>query len=236
MNLIVNQVMQFHNVHDAYGDLAVKTLAGPAVTEGNLARCRQTGFLKQIKDLFFRGTVENRRRDMNAFTILFGKLVDFRLFGTVDQFISLARAEILFQAPPQAITVAGVGAQHFVDLLPETARRPTEVSFENLTDVHARRNAERIQDDVNRRPILQIGHVLFGENSGNDALIAVPAGHFVADLKLAHDGDKDFDHLNDARRKLIAAFEFFDLVLEIALDQIDLTGRAFDDSSELIFH
>jgi len=48
-------------------------------------------------------------------------------------------------------------------------------------------------------------------------------------LELAFDGDKNFDHLNHARRQLVAAFELFNLIFESMLDQIDLSGRALDD-------
>ncbi len=62
------------------------------------------------------------------------------------------------------------------------------------------------------------------------------SGHLVANLQLAFNGDKDFDHLNDARRELISTLELLDFVLERPLDQIDLAGRALDDAAELVFH
>ena len=61
------------------------------------------------------------------------------------------------------------------------------------------------------------------------------ARHLIADLELALDRDKDLDHLNDARRQLVAAFELFNFVLEGVLDQIDLSSRAIDDATELVF-
>src|SRR5258705_1421721 len=61
------------------------------------------------------------------------------------------------------------------------------------------------------------------------------ARHLVDDLELALDRDEDLDHLNHARRQLVAAFELFNFVLEGVLDQIDLTGRAIDDATELVF-
>src|SRR5450756_2897657 len=41
----------------------------------------------------------------------------------------------------------------------ECARGPAEVRLENLTDVHARRNAERIEDDLDRATIREVRHV-----------------------------------------------------------------------------
>ena len=51
-----------------------------------------------------------------------------------------------------------------LDLLAETARGPAEVRLEDLPDVHARRHAERVQHDVDRRAVGQVRHVLLGED------------------------------------------------------------------------
>src|SRR4030095_3248485 len=94
----------------------------------------------------------------------------------------------------------------------ETARRPAKMRFQNLADVHARRNTEGVQYDIDGRAVLEIRHVLFRQDAGDNSLVTVAAGHFVADLKLALDRDKDFHHLDHARRKLIPALELFNLV------------------------
>src|SRR5947209_6907405 len=72
-------------------------------------------------------------------------------------------------------------------------KRPAEMGLEDLPDVHARRNAERIEDDVDWGAIRQERHVLLRQDLGNHALVAVPAGHFVAnaDLALLSDGHAD---------------------------------------------
>ena len=95
--------------------------------------------------------------------------------------------------------------------------RPAEVGLEDLPDVHARRHAERVEHDVDRRAVLEVRHVLFGQDAGDDALVAVAAGHLVADLELALDGDVDLHHLDDARRQLVALLERGDLLAEDAL-------------------
>jgi hypothetical protein len=46
------------------------------------------------------------------------------------------------------------------------------------------------------------------------------SGHLIADLKLALDRDKHFDHLDDAGWKLVASPELFNLIFEISFDQI----------------
>ena len=107
------------------------------------------------------------------------------------------------------------------------------MGFQDLPDVHARRNAERVQNDVDRRSVGEIRHVLFGENPGQDALVAVPAGHLVADLQLALDGDEDLDHLDHAGRELVATLQAVDLLLRHAMQTVDLIAHRAAGSLEL---
>ena len=117
---------------------------------------------------------------------------------------------------------AGLGFDHLLQLCAEQIAGPAEMRLEDLTDVHAARNAQRVQNDVDRLSVRKVRHVLFGKNPADDALVAVATGHLVADLKLALDGDVDLHHLDDARRKLVALAELVDLLLEQHLDGIDL--------------
>jgi len=66
-----------------------------------------------------------------------------------------------------------------------------------LADVHAAGHAQRVQDDLDRSPVREVRHVLLGQDARDDALVAVPAGHLVADLELALHGDVDLDQLDD---------------------------------------
>ena len=111
--------------------------------------------------------------------------------------------------------------QHVLKLPAERETTPTEVGLEDLTDVHAARNAERVQHDVDRATVLRVRHVLFRHDAGDDALVAVASGHLVADLKLALDGDVDLHHLDHARRKLVALREAIDLVAEVIFADAD---------------
>ena len=58
-----------------------------------------------------------------------------------------------------------------------------------------------------RRAVVHVGHVLDGQHAGDDALVAVAAGHLVALLELALGGDEDLDHLLDAGGQLVAVRE-----------------------------
>ena len=103
------------------------------------------------------------------------------------------------------------------------------MSFENLTDVHTGRNAERIQHDLDRRSIRQIRHVFFRNDARDDTLVAVASGHLVADRKLALHGDVDLDQLDDARRKFVALAQLGDLLFGDLFEHGDLTrGHLFD--------
>ena len=114
----------------------------------------------------------------------------------------------------------------------ERVRRPAEVGLEDLPHVHARGHAERVEDDLDRRPVGEVRHVLLGQDPGDDALVAVAAGHLVADGELALHGDEDLDELDDARRQLVAALEPALLLGEERLQDLDLPLGLVDDVVE----
>ena len=55
--------------------------------------------------------------------------------------------------------------EHVLELPAEDARAPAEVRLEDLPDVHAGRHAERVEDDVDRRAVLEVRHVLFRQDA-----------------------------------------------------------------------
>ena len=94
------------------------------------------------------------------------------------------------------------------------------MGLEHLADVHPARHAERVEDDVDRRAVGQVRHVLDREDLGDDALVAVAAGELVADRDLALLGHVHTDQLVDAGRQLVA------VVAVEHLDVDDLAGLA----------
>ena len=122
------------------------------------------------------------------------------------------------------------------DLLAELVRGPAQVRLENLADVHTGRHAERIEDDLDRRSIGEIRHVLFRKNAGDDALVTVASGHLVADRELALHGDVDLDHLDDAGRELVALLHLADLLVGDLAQNIDLTRGHLLDLVDLLVH
>ena len=69
-------------------------------------------------------------------------------------------------------------------------------------------------------PVLEERHVLDRQDAADHALVAVTAGHLVARLKLALHRDEHLDHLEHARRQLVAALELLDAVLEAPVDDV----------------
>ena len=67
-----------------------------------------------------------------------------------------------------------------------------------------RRHTHRVQDDVHRRAVGHEGHVLFGQDRGDDALVAVAPRQLVAVGDLALLGHVDAHQLVHAGRQLVA--------------------------------
>ena len=111
----------------------------------------------------------------------------------------------------------------------ERVGRPAGVGLQDLADVHSGRDAQGVEDDLDRGAVGQPGHVLFGHDPGDDALVAVAAGDLVADRELALHGDEDLDGLDDARGELVALLQAFDLVLENGPERLDLALGLFLD-------
>ena len=88
--------------------------------------------------------------------------------------------------------------------LQPTLAGPAQVRLEQLPDVHTGRNAERVQDDVDRRTVGEERHVLDRQDLGDDTLVAVTAGELVALLDLALLRDEHANELVDAGRQVVA--------------------------------
>ncbi len=115
-------------------------------------------------------------------------------------------------------------------LTPRVVQRPAQVGLEDLADVHARGHAQRVEDDVDRRAVGQEGHVFLGQDLGDHALVAVTAGHLVADADLALGRDADADEAVDAGRQLVAV-----IAVELA-DVDDLAALAVGQAQAGVLH
>ena len=123
--------------------------------------------------------------------------------------------------------------QHLADLGAQALRGPAQVGLENLPDVHARRHAQRIQHDVHRRAVGHVRHVLDRNDGGNHALVAVASRHLVARLHAALHRQVHLDHLEHARRQIIARGDLRLLLLEALFKRLALTLQALGDRLQL---
>jgi hypothetical protein len=123
--------------------------------------------------------------------------------------------------------------EHLAELVAELVGGPPEVHLEDLPDVHARGHAEGVEHHVDGVAAGQVRHVLLGEDARHDALVAVAAGHLVAHLQLALDGDVDLHHLDDARRELVALGEALDLLGAVLLDGGGALVELLEDVAQL---
>src|SRR5262245_40745310 len=235
VNLVVDQVVELHHVHHTDRDLVRERLAGAPVEQAGLAVGGEEGLRQEREDLLLGRAVEHGRRDVDAARRLAGELDDVTVVERVDELPQLlGRVELLQGLPERADVGPAVLLELLADLAGELAPRPAEVGLEDLADVHAARHAERVEHDVDRGAVRQVGHVLLGEDARQHALVAVPSGHLVADLQLALDGDEDLHHLDHARGQLVAALQALDLVVEQRLDRVDLLEHALDDARQLV--
>ena len=84
----------------------------------------------------------------------------------------------------------------------EVARRPAQMRFKHLPEVHSRRHPDGVQDDIDRRAVRQEGHILFRQYLRHHALVAVPPRHLVPFGYLARLRYPQPHHLLDAGRKI----------------------------------
>ena len=68
----------------------------------------------------------------------------------------------------------------FLNSFTEHMACPGEMDFQNLTDVHSGRYAQRIQYQINRTSIRSEWHIFHRKDSGAYALVTVTACHLIA--------------------------------------------------------
>ncbi len=111
----------------------------------------------------------------------------------------------------------------------EQFRRPAQVRFQNLADVHARRHAQRIQNDFHRRSVREERHVFFLHDARDNAFVAVTSGHFVADGQFALRRDINFHRFDDAGFRAVAGFGAFHFLVVLHLQIVELLFELADD-------
>src|SRR5688500_10324301 len=184
VDLVVDEMVQLHHVDVAHRRPLLELLARAAVRQLDLAAPGHLGVELAITDLLV------------AALALLAAITD-RLVRLVDGLVDLVLRAAVEDGRHGLETTDGCG--------------PPEVGLEDLPDVHARRHAQRVEEDVDRRAVFEERHVFLGNDAGDDALVPVAAGHLVTDGKLALRRDVDLDHLEHARRQLVAALHVLHL-------------------------
>jgi hypothetical protein len=87
-----------------------------------------------------------------------------------------------------------------------------------------------------RRAVGHVGHVLDRDDLGHHALVAVAAGHLVARLQAALDGQVDLDHLQHAGGQLVALRQLLALLFEGEVEAVARLVEAVLDALELVGH
>ena len=115
------------------------------------------------------------------------------------------------------------------DAPPDALGSPAQVRLEDLTDVHTRGHAQRIEHDVDRRTVLVERHVFHRNDGRHDTLVTVAAGHLVARLHAALHGQVHLDHLQHARSEVVARGDLGALLVEALLELLTLRLQALGD-------
>ena len=91
-----------------------------------------------------------------------------------------------------------------------------------------------LRHDVDRSAVREERHVFFRHDLGDDALVAVAAGHLVADRELALRGDVDLHLLDDAGIDVVAALDAVHRALVLELELGELVLELADDLEDLV--
>src|SRR5438477_92760 len=217
MHLVVDQVVELQHVHEAYGHLPVEGITGPAVEEAHLASSRQPRGIEHLLDLILRGAVEDRGGERHSLPQV-PRERNHVVVGESGEVLRLAA--VVVDAVQELAHLHRLGArlQHLADFQPQALGRPTQMSLENLPDVHARRYAQRIEHDVHRSAVGHARHVLDRHDLRDHTLVPMAAGHLVARLQAPLHRDVDLHHLLHAGRKLVALRQFLLVRLESGVE------------------
>src|SRR5258706_1480530 len=106
--------------------------------------------------------------------------------------------------------------------------------FENLSDVHTRRNAERVKNHFHGSSVGQIRHIRFRNDARDYALVPVAAGHLVAHGELALHGDIALHQFDNSGRQFVAFAKLFFALLGNLAKHIDLARSHLLDLVDLL--
>ncbi len=199
MDLIINQVMQLHVVHETDGRRVIEILAGSAILELNLAiRCDR-----------------NALPLCSVITVIRQILHDLRLHTVLvlclELFPGVVCVGIGHLQKIRDVIVGGTIEVRGRDIKAENLCSQRQMQLQDLSDVHSGRHAQGVQNDIERTSVRKIRHILDGQHAGNDTLVSVTACHLVADRDLSLLCNVDADSLDNTGSQLIAGLSCEDL-------------------------
>ena len=171
------------------------------------------------------GAVEHRRRHRHAFLEVTRQLEHFLVVELVEAFLLAAGVVVDLLEEAAHLRRLRLCLEHAADLEAEPLGRPAQVRLEHLADVHARGHAQRIEHDVDRRAVLEVRHVFDRHDGGDDALVAMTAGHLVAGLHAAFHRQVHLDHLEHAGGEIVTRRDLGALLLETLVERLLLSLR-----------
>src|SRR6267154_1622263 len=156
-----------------------------------------------MADFRFARAVENRRGEGNTFAEAFGVLQQLIVTEFRER---LPHRGLRKHLPEPAAQRFGLHflAEQPLEAVAQLLGGPSQMRLQNLADIHTRRNAQRIENDLDGGAVRHVRHVLLRHDARDDTLVAVAAGHLVADGELALHGDIGLDQLDDLGGQLDA--------------------------------
>ena len=102
--------------------------------------------------------------------------------------------------------------------------------FQNLTDIHTARDAQRVQDNIHWCAIFQEGHIFHRHNFRDNTFVAVATGHLIAFGQAATLGNTNSHNLFNPGSHIA----MFVTVKDLDID--DLTALAVGQPQRAILH
>src|SRR5271157_4488429 len=228
VDLVIHQVRELEHVDVAHGYRLLEALSGHAVIQGGLTRLGQATLCQQRFDFPLLGTVEHRRAEVHGILHAVGHALQ-GFVVEVGEFVHKRRVLEHGLEFPAHVFRLRVLLQQLANLLSQCITSPPEVGLKDLAHVHTTRHTQRIQNDLHRRAVFEVRHVLFRQDARDNALVSVAPGHLVAHAQLAFHGDVNLHQLDHARRKFIALLQLLDFLADDLAQNINLArGHLLD--------
>src|SRR5690606_36703308 len=214
VHLVVDQVVDLEHVHVAYGNRTLETIAGPPVVQPELTAVIKIGQTQHFLDLELLRTIEYRRRHGHTARQVVRQLQNLGIGQRIQVFLAGTGTNHVVDFAQELADIRHfpLRFQHPVDLVPQAFGGRTQVRLQNLSHVHPRRYAQRVEDDVDRVAMLVIGHVFHRHDHRDHTLVPVTTSYRVTRLHATLHRNVDFHDLQHTGRQIVASLQLALLV------------------------